>query len=588
MPVTDCEDVRCTTMQHVAPVAVRFFETLNGAQMLYLNSMRIAPFPLLTEVPAEDEAMRVELRVDLRNWTAPQHTLAVHISPEFVKTFVFEPGTQAVGVPCSSRRQTSVEIKCFNDGEQVDARFARSFLLDLDLQKSTVVDGPVTLGSPADKYRFHTAVKQGTHSANFTFACYEYKADAKPATGSTFEYATPDAWKEFNQLLALPVITPSRSPSTISAQQAETELIKLETCVQELHHVFDSMFYQTARSELGATDDTVEHIACSVDWSKSFAVSDDHPVQDLIDSTKRLYTLISVLSNTAVDGTWMTDAAVNEMLKVREKLADSVRGRRTRLEQVSQVRTTFLCLDAIDSMLRRMCSNDSPLDRKDSVNEILQMPCHRYWLEQMKANTHNAVTLEPGTVSEAVLVLDACSALRKHTPLLPESSALRSALGFKMWQSMHLQGLSATHALPVAPCAHFLYKKRARVDYTVHPVVAQASPLCTREPLALLTMLVSTDVEHRIIPQKLGAHILNLLGRATVADAEESSVLEATGFLARVLDPQLHSLATSALGRAPAAEDTDLCFITDAGSKPGTTGYNMQEVTSFMLRAAGV
>jgi hypothetical protein len=73
-----------------------------------------------------------------------------------------------------------------------------------------------------------------------------------------------------------------------------------------------------------------------------------------------------------------------------------------------------------------------------------------------------------------------------------------------------------------------------------------------------------------------------------VADAEESSVLEATGFLARVLDPQLHSLATSALGRAPAAEDADLSFITDAGSKPGTTGYNMQEVTSFMLRAAGV
>jgi hypothetical protein len=55
----------------------------------------------------------------------------------------------------------------------------------------------------------------------------------------------------------------------------------------------------------------------------------------------------------------------------------------------------------------------------------------------------------------------------------------------------------------------------------------------------------------------------------------------AQAFLVRVLHPQLHSLAASALKLS--AAPPDLSFITAAGSGPGITGYNMAEVTLFCL-----
>jgi hypothetical protein len=48
-----------------------------------------------------------------------------------------------------------------------------------------------------------------------------------------------------------------------------------------------------------------------------------------------------------------------------------------------------------------------------------------------------------------------------------------------------------------------------------------------------------------------------------------------------VLDPQLHSLAASALQLS--ADPSDLSFISAAGSRPGITGYNMHEVTGFCV-----
>ena len=66
--------------------------------------------------------------------------------------------------------------------------------------------------------------------------------------------------------------------------------------------------------------------------------------------------------------------------------------------------------------------------------------------------------------------------------------------------------------------------------------------------------------------------------------AAESARQEASAFLTRVLDPQLQSLAASALG---SADKPDLSFISaaDSGCK-GITGYNMQEVSSFCLEQA--
>ena len=127
--MADTQSVRSTTMQHVDPVAVRYFETLNDAQVLYLNSMRIALDPLAPEAlragasaaGAPAEPLRVALRIDFRGWTAAQHTLSVHVATDCVKRFVFAPGREAAGIPCSARRATSVEITCYNDGQEVDA-----------------------------------------------------------------------------------------------------------------------------------------------------------------------------------------------------------------------------------------------------------------------------------------------------------------------------------------------------------------------------------------------------------------------------------------------------------------------------------
>lgn len=573
---------RSATMQHVSPIAVRYFETLNGAQLLYMNSMRIALDPLAPAVAAAtQDAMRVELRIDFSSWTTAQHTLAVHVAPDCVKTFVFERGCQAVGIPCSTSRDTSVEITCFNDGQKVDAGTARSFVLDMQQSKSTALSGPVTIGGSPDVYQFYTALKHGANTANYMFKCFAYAPDARASTGSAFEYSISNAFRDFDAVLARPLITPSRQVSIVSASQAEARLAELEDSLQQLHAVFDSIFADTARMELGATDENAEDVASTVDWARSHAVSGDAAVQALIAGTCDLYTRLSLLSNTAVDDSWLQDDAVREMIQARQRLTESVRGRRTELAQVTRVRSSFLCIDAIDNALRRVVSNEH--ERPAAIATALEMQCHRYWLEQMKANTHNAVSLAPETVGEAVKVLDGCSRLCDGRRLLPPTNVVASALGYKLWQSMHLQGLAQAHALPVAPCAHFMYKKRARVDYEIHPVVTEAAlrPLAQLEPLALLTMLVSTDVEHRIIPPRLGEHVLELLRRASAPDAAEPTRLEAAAFLTRVLDPQLHSLAASALGFA---EQPDLSFITAAGSRPGITGYNMPEVTAFCLQ----
>jgi len=594
--MTDTQLVRSTTMQHVTPVAVRYFETLNGAQVLYLNSMRIALDPL---APMHDDndahsapPMTVALRIDFRGWTAAQHTLAVHVAPDCVKRFVFAPGCAAVGIPCSARRATSVEITCYNDGQLVEAANARSFVLDMRQSKSTALSGPVTIGGPPDTYKFYTACKHGVHTANFTFSCFAYEADAGPGLNAGFEYRVADAFRDYSSVLARPVITPSRAVSTVSVHQAEARLAELELGVNALRDVFDGIFLETARRELGASDEDAEAVAASVDWEQSHAVARDAAVQQIISCTKDLYTRLSLLSNTAVGDDWLQDPAVRALVATRQQLADSVRGRRTQLEQVARVRATFLCLDAIDSVLRQVCSHaDAPAasaepagaSAEPALDGVLEQPCHRYWLEQMRANTHNSVPLPLDVYTEAAGVLDACAALRQRR-LLPRTNVLVSTLGASVWQSMHLQGLAPAHALPVAPCAHFMYKKRARVDYAIHPVVTAAArapdalAVAAMPALALLTMLVSTDVEHRIIPPKLGAHVNELLERA--AESEDAAK-HAHAFLTRVLDPQLHSLAASALQRS--AAPPDLAFITAAGSGPGITGYNMVEVTSFCL-----
>jgi hypothetical protein len=62
-----------------------------------------------------------------------------------------------------------------------------------------------------------------------------------------------------------------------------------------------------------------------------------------------------------------------------------VRGRRTALADVTLVRSDFLCLDDIDSVLSHICRHE---DEPHALSASLTLPCHSYWLEQMKANIH--------------------------------------------------------------------------------------------------------------------------------------------------------------------------------------------------------
>jgi hypothetical protein len=51
---------------------------------------------------------------------------------------------------------------------------------------------------------------------------------------------------------------------------------------------------------------------------------------------------------------WLQDTGVQALVKVRQQLADSVRGRRTELGEVARVRSTFLCVDAIEQQFHTL------------------------------------------------------------------------------------------------------------------------------------------------------------------------------------------------------------------------------------------
>ncbi len=104
-----------------------------------------------------------------------------------------------------------------------------------------------------------------------------------------------------------------------------------------------------------------------------------------------------------------------------------------------------------------------------------------------------------------------CGSMRGHARAAAHASRIVEACRYVSADSgtaVHTAAPLATHELPLAPCAHFMYKKRARIDYSRHPVLSAALSSNAlgdeqRRSLALLTMLVSTDVEHRIIPPAL-------------------------------------------------------------------------------------
>lgn len=599
-----CDNYR-GTFRHVDASCWTYFDTLNKAQALYMNSMRI---PLDRQCDGETlkdgTPLAVRVRIDLQNGAVSQ-TLSIQVAPDFVKQFAFVSGAPACGIPCSPKRLTSVAFEVFKDGERTSGPEAQSFVCDKRVRKTTPLGAEATaLGAEATvdwcpgAYVFCTILNLAGYKQTLNFPCYRYEADECTSSWES-DFSVGKAFNDFKAILQQPCLTPSsRSLTVLSAVQAEARVATFETTLADIQDVFEAVFAATVRQELGADDAQ----AAAVDWRRSYTVTPDERVAALMRHTKEMYTQLSVLSNTAVESCWMRDPAVQSLLATRERLVDSVKGRRSRTDQVLDVRAAFICIDAIDTVLRSACDVGGEPDAA-SLAALLRIPCHEYWLQQLECNTHNSIRLSAESCESSRAILKQCRAARESAAgLLPPSAALLSApaaspLGAKIWQNMHLQGLAAEHALVVAPAQDFVYKRRGFIDFAKHPVVrslvAQAATTSDRDkqlrlekqlgPVALLTKLVTMDAEHRIIPHAVATHILALLERATAPAAAQESRQEASEFMLRVFEPRLYSLVQSALGATSAP---DLSFLTDPDSGVPGTGYDMEQVTSFCLHKA--
>ena len=611
--------------KHIDTQCLESFKTMNQAQTLYMNSMRV---PLLgtslqktpsdisfdntqSSTTSHSDPMQVNVRIDLKDGLM-SHSLCIQSAPKSAKRFVFLSGAKPCFIPCSAWRSTNVAIECFHEGQKTDSQYVKSFLWDTNLQKKSELNPEATIAWSQDAHQFHTIIRVPGYETTLSFSCFQYQQDTEmTSTQETqiSEYGMEHAWTDFSNVLQKPCFTPSSQQLIlVSSEEAAKKVADIEVNVMNLEKTFDAIFTNTVQKELGAKEIQAQSMKNDVDWKKSYSCASDAQISQLIHNSKGLYTHCSFVSNMVVACDWLHDDTVQSLLRSRLNLANSVKGRRSCTEKVMDVRVAFLLISAIDDVLRSTCKVDVPYCADElfvsSASVLSNVSCYDYWLAQLHANTHNSIDLRPETYQQALCVLDECRALHKCgavSRIPPICNVLKGALKpsslcCKAWESMHLQGLAIQHALVVAPCPHFLYKNRACLNFEQHPIVqslltrvAHADGL-QRQSLqtqlgaaALLTMLVSTDVEHRIIPRGLGTHILTLLQRVTAADAEETEKHEAFKFLMHVFDEQLHSLAAGALG---CTDLIDLHFLSDAHNRPATTGYNMTEVTSFCLESS--
>ena len=223
---------------------------------------------------------------------------------------------------------------------------------------------------------------------------------------------------------------------------------------------------------------------------------------------------------------------------------------------------SFLLISAIDDALRSVCGptqlNSTSLFAAENIS------CHAYWLGQMKSNTNNSVVMDDKCYSEACTVLDLCKRIKNTgIVLMPECHTKLSNLTRSVWQNMHLQGLANGHDLVLASVPHFLYKQKQVIDFSHHSLlrILKKVQLPTEEQIQstkLLAILVSADVEHRIIMPGINSMIEQKweLACQKSADAHDS--------LCDLFDPSIRSLITSAVGSETGA---DISFVTDADSR---------------------
>jgi hypothetical protein len=242
------------TFRHVDASCWTYFDTLNKAQALYMNSMRI---PLDrqcdAEAPEDGTPLLVRLRIDLQNGAVAQ-TLSIQVAPDFVKQFAFLSGAEACGIPCSPKRLTRVAFEVFKDGERTSASEAHSFVCDKRVRKTTAVEADATVDWCPGAYVFCTVLNVAGSKQTLNFPCYRYEGDACTSSWAS-DFSISKVFNDFTAVLHRPCLTPSsRSLTVLSTVQAEAKVAAFEGTVAALHSVFDAVFAATAQQELGADE----------------------------------------------------------------------------------------------------------------------------------------------------------------------------------------------------------------------------------------------------------------------------------------------------------------------------------------------
>jgi hypothetical protein len=595
--------------------------TLSAAQAMWCNSMRIPLERLSTQVNANlkhtSGIMHVEVKLKLGDGHSVEDTqceLRIKTAEACEKVFEFTT-CGPVQIPVSDTRPTCVSVRCYQGSTELPLK---SVFMDLNSKTTTPLEHQSIILAPeygSRDFLVFNSLSAPFEQLGFKFPCFRYERDAAlPAESASEDYDVRQLRIESTQLHANPVIIPSsKTVNLVSSKDAFAHLARLEKNVQEIEDALRACSEHTATVELGASVESASSVAASVDWARSYCVPQDQAISEAIHATRSLFRALHDLSNMGVENGAAPRAAatgeppggapdspaadslaaeahrtVQELVQTRAQLAEAVRGRRQSLESVAQVRAHFIVLQAIDDALRSALRVHTPSKHAEASFVADRVACYDYWLGQIKSNQHNSVTLNDSAYEAARSVLAQCKRLKESGVVVaPASDVKLTRLGCKVWENMLLQGITSSHALVAASAPFMLYKKRTVLDYDKHSMVqalASAGRSAEqRESAKLLAILLSHDVEHRIITPALEQGILCNF-EAAVTDQGAAGCAkqeEAVAFLLSVFDAPVHSLLASALGRS---SSPDLSFLTEAALRPPTTGYNTEQITSFYLQ----
>jgi len=563
------------TFEHLSSECLEHKTSLDDAYAIWMTSLQI-PVESLESTAADSCASTDPFEVCLLlhcNELSPVPTeisLTMKISSECSKNYVFT-STENVCIPISTIRPTLVTVKMQQDNNVVTMQ---NFLVNKQNQTMTKIENESFFVNDTSQI-LASRLNKDAEKHTLQFPCYMYQRDAvMQQTECDLQMLTADLAKLDNR----PTVVPSSTIQVVSRAEAQTQLGKLERYRHELSETLLDCRRNTAILELGATEQSASAIVNSVDWKRSYCVPSDTHIAQVIVLAKQMHSILTTASNLAVFGTWffqpqLTDTltknvqeSVCDLLKLRSSITTQIAGRRRDLQSVVRVRTSFLVLSAIDHALRTVCGGKTK-DKFTADN----ISCHAYWLGQIKTNQSNSVTLNDECFREACSMLEMCSKVTKSgAVLLPECDLHLSNLSRSAWQNMYLQGLASTDALVVASAPHFLYKQKKIINYSKHPFMLSLNKYMQPtelqlESTKLMAILISADVEHRIITPGIQQIIEKMWEQA--CQKTDNSVDN----LCSVFDSSLKSLILTALGESTVP---DISFLTEASNRPCITGYN--------------